>query len=258
MSSISSNTELMLVELRIRLPPFENARNITVKIYHSKDGHDKLFMGSFMTNPSTANANSWKIYNLTRILQHSIFHGEPVLNPDYVATEDMKERHAESGHVRDPRHVPHQNTDPLSVVPFSTEKVMLVVFAREKSSPSHFGSPSLIRTVKSSKYIKTERTSKGTGLRRHRRNHNSQHSIVINSLPTKAEAGVTLCRRVDMWVEFEKIEWGNRILYPRKYNAFRCEGACPTPLNETFKPTNHAFVKVIILQESIKFQEFQL
>ncbi|XP_018422154.1 PREDICTED: nodal homolog 2-A-like [Nanorana parkeri] len=246
MSSISSSTELKLVELRVRLPSFHRARNITVEIFHSKDGQHKLFMGSFMANPSAAKGNSWKIFNLTRILQSSIHHGEPILNPEYVAAEDMTERHTESGNVREPGQVPPPNTDPLPALHFSAEKVMLVVFAREKTSASHFGSPSLIKTVQSSKYIMPERTTKMAGLRRHRRNHNSHHSIVVNSLPAKAEAGAPLCRRVDMWVEFDKIEWGNRIIYPRRYNAYRCEGTCPIPLNETFKPTNHAFLKSLV------------
>lgn len=242
MSSISTNTELKLVELRVRLPSFKKASNITVEIYHSKDGHDKLFMGSFTSNPSAAKGNSWKIFNLTRIVQYSTHHGEPILNPDYVAAEDTTERHTESGNVREPSHGPHQNKDPLPAEYFSAEKVMLVVFAREKTSDNQFGSPSLIRTVQSSKYIMRERP---TGLRRHRRNHNSKNSIFVNELPTRTESGGPLCRRVDMWVEFDKIEWGNRIIYPRRYNAYRCEGTCPIPLNETFKSTNHAFIKVI-------------
>ncbi|XP_073479729.1 nodal homolog 2-A-like [Aquarana catesbeiana] len=241
MSSISTNTELKLVELRIRLPSFKKASNITVEIYHSKDGHDKLFMGSFMSNPSAAKGNSWKIFNLTRIVQYFIHHGEPMLNTDFVAAEDTTERHTESGNVREPGQVPHQNKDH-----FSAEKVMLVVFAREKTSDNHFGSPSLIKTVQSSKYVMRDWPTKVTGLRRHRRNHISENSIFVNGLPTRTESSGPLCRRVDMWVEFDKIEWGNQIIYPRRYNAYRCEGACPIPLNENFKSTNHAFIKSLV------------
>ncbi|KAM9310989.1 nodal homolog 2-A-like [Gastrophryne carolinensis] len=246
MSSISSNTELKLVELRIRLPSFENALHVTVEIYHSKNGQDMLFMGSFKTNPSDSKGSSWRIFNLTQILQHSIHYGEPNLNPEYVAAEDMAARHTESGNVREPGDAPEQNSDLLSAMYTPAERVMLVVFARERTSTSHFGSPSLIKTVQTSKYIMTERATKGTGARRHKRNHNSQH-VISNSLPTRdAEAGATLCRRVDMWVEFDKIEWGNSIIYPRRYNAYRCEGTCPTPLTETFQPTNHAFIKSLV------------
>lgn len=53
-----------------------------------------------------------------------------------------------------------------------------------------------------------------------------------------------LCRRVDMWVDFEQIGWDEWIIHPKRYNAYRCEGQCPTPLDETFSPTNHAYMQV--------------
>uniref|UniRef100_A0A8C4RCC0 TGF-beta family profile domain-containing protein n=1 Tax=Erpetoichthys calabaricus TaxID=27687 RepID=A0A8C4RCC0_ERPCA len=30
---------------------------------------------------------------------------------------------------------------------------------------------------------------------------------------------------------------------PKRYNAFRCEGECPSPVDESFKPTNHAYMQ---------------
>uniref|UniRef100_A0A8C5PNR6 TGF-beta family profile domain-containing protein n=1 Tax=Leptobrachium leishanense TaxID=445787 RepID=A0A8C5PNR6_9ANUR len=51
---------------------------------------------------------------------------------------------------------------------------------------------------------------------------------------------------IDMIVDFQKIGWESWIVYPRKYNAYRCEGACPIPLNETFNPTNHAYMKSVV------------
>lgn len=242
MSSISSSTELKLVELRIRLPHFGNTYNITVEIYHSTDGQDKHLMGSFKTNPKTQEDETWKTFNVTRILQKSIYWGESDSGVEYIPAEDlMPSRAIDSGQT--PRH----NTESRAGTPFPSDRAMLVVFAREKPTTRHFGSPSLIQTVQSSKYIMAERTTKGIGLRRQRRNHNPKHNMIANSMQARTnEAGVPLCRRVDMWVEFDKIEWGNRIVYPRRYNAYRCEGACPIPLNENLKPTNHAFVKVSI------------
>lgn len=45
-------------------------------------------------------------------------------------------------------------------------------------------------------------------------------------------------------VDFEQTGWGSWIVYPKKYNAYRCEGQCPSPVDETFKPTNHAYIQV--------------
>ncbi|XP_044138919.1 nodal homolog 2-A-like [Bufo gargarizans] len=242
MSSISSSTEIKLVELRVRFLPFEKSRNITVEIYHTKEGQDKLFMGSFKTNPTTQEDENWKIFNLTRILQNSIYQGEPDSSIEYIPAEDLvPSRALDSGQTS------QHNAEPLTDKPFALDRAILVVFAREKPTTRHFGSPSLIQTVQSSKYIMADRTTKGNELRRQRRNHNLKHNMIANSMQAIAkETGAFLCRKVDMWVEFDKIEWGDRIVYPRRYNAYRCEGACPIPLNENFQPTNHAFIKSLV------------
>ncbi|KAG8574298.1 hypothetical protein GDO81_009134 [Engystomops pustulosus] len=241
MSSVSSGTELKLVELRVRFPPFRK-KHITVEIYHSKEGQEKVFMGSFKTNPTTQKDESWKIFNLTHILRNSIHQGEPGSSDEYIPAEDLVHKEA-----IDAAQTPQDNTEHLTGKPFPSDRAMLVVFAREKATTRQFGSPSLIQTVQSSKYIMSERRTIGTGLRRNRRNHNPKHNMIANSMQARAkDVGVPLCRRVDMWVEFDRIEWGNRIVYPRKYNAYRCEGTCPIPLNESFQPTNHAFIKSLV------------
>ncbi|XP_075715634.1 nodal homolog 2-A-like [Rhinoderma darwinii] len=241
MSSISGSTELKLVELRVSFPPFGRTRTITVEIYHSKEGQDKLFMGSFKTNTTTQRDEFWKIFNLTRILQNSIYLGEPDSSVEYIPAEDLvPSRAIDSGQT------PQHDTEPLAGTTFPSDRAMLVVFAREKPTTRPFGSPSLIQTVQTSKYIMTERSTNGNGLRRQPRNHNPKHIKVHSMQPKAKEVGEPLCRRVDMWVEFDKIEWGNRIVYPRRYNAYRCEGACPIPLNESFQPTNHAFIKSLV------------
>ncbi|KAM4749154.1 nodal homolog [Rhinophrynus dorsalis] len=248
MSSISSSNELKLAELRIRLPSFEMSHDVTVEIYHTKEGQEKLFMGSFKTNPSVTMGSSWKVFNLTKMLQYYLHQGDKFTNGEFIEVKDMQERGHESnitGPMSEKGDAVQRNNDHAPVSYLPTERVVLVVFARDKPTANYFGSPSLIQTVESSKYVMSEKPVRVVDTRRHKRNRKAKSSIVVNTIPSRP-VGKTLCRRVDMIVDFDKIEWGNRIVYPKRFNAYRCEGACPIPLNETFKPTNHAYIKSLV------------
>ncbi len=61
----------------------------------------------------------------------------------------------------------------------------------------------------------------------------------------------SLCRKVDMWVDLIRSVGVTWIVYPKQYNAYRCEGSCPTPVDETFTPTNHAYMQVRISKHFI-------
>ncbi|XP_020636855.3 bone morphogenetic protein 2 [Pogona vitticeps] len=54
------------------------------------------------------------------------------------------------------------------------------------------------------------------------------------------------CQRYPLSVDFEEIGWSGWIISPRSYNAYHCRGACPFPLGENMRPTNHATVQSII------------
>jgi len=54
------------------------------------------------------------------------------------------------------------------------------------------------------------------------------------------------CRKVDYFIDFEKIGWGDWIIFPKHYNAYKCVGECRIPLTATKKPTNHAFIQSLL------------
>ena len=54
------------------------------------------------------------------------------------------------------------------------------------------------------------------------------------------------CRKVDYFIDFEKIGWGDWIIFPKRYNAYKCVGECRVPLIATNKPTNHAFMQSLL------------
>lgn len=47
-------------------------------------------------------------------------------------------------------------------------------------------------------------------------------------------------------MDFDEIGWSGWIISPKGYNAYHCKGACPFPLGQNQKPTNHATVQSIV------------
>lgn len=133
---------------------------------------------------------------------------------------------------------------------------MMVVFSEQRiRSPA----PSLLRTAQNSKHVTPQAVPPATPKggppgRRHKRNrlvpeHRPPPPEASPETETQAQAtpettARPLCRRVDMWVDFDQIGWDQWIVHPKRYNAHRCEGECPSPLDESFKPTNHAYMQV--------------
>ncbi|XP_069815633.1 nodal homolog 2-A-like [Dendropsophus ebraccatus] len=224
MSSISRNNDIRLAELRVHLPSLGKHQK-KVEIYHSKDGQEKVFLGSFQIDSSFTPESSWKYFNFTEMLNNYL-HRDKTYN-----TRRNSRKNGRS-----------ETYEEATCEGVSSERAALVVFTKDKPLSNLHGYPNLIQTVETSKYVTMD-----TGSTRLRKNRNLKHSMIMSNFPTRhIEDGRPLCRRVDMTVDFEKIGWGEQIIYPKKFNAYRCEGACPIPLNEIFKPTNHAYIKSLV------------
>uniref|UniRef100_A0A674I1I8 TGF-beta family profile domain-containing protein n=1 Tax=Terrapene triunguis TaxID=2587831 RepID=A0A674I1I8_9SAUR len=208
MTSISGSHEVRLAELRVRLPSFPQSHNVTVDIYHSHERKhqgnqtrvDRLFLGTFTSSPAVSHS-SWRVFNITSLLQSWLHQGVASGNGNGSSKAEPAVSHG------------------------VTDKVLLVVFSKDKPSAEPSRASTLIRTAETSKHVMIDNAAKELGNRRHRR---------------------SLCRRVDMIVNFEQTGWGSWIVYPKKYNAYRCEGECPAPVDETFKPTNHAYIQSLL------------
>ncbi|XP_075199131.1 nodal homolog [Anomaloglossus baeobatrachus] len=242
MSSVSSSSEVKLAQLRIHIPSFEISHNFNLDIYHSRKANN-LFLGSFKINPSNLKESPWQNFDLTKILHYFLQQGQK-----YIDTV-MKTKYVTEGNLDTNLHVVSEDTQhtPNKIYVSMAERVVLVVYTKDKSLDSISGSPSLIKAVESSKHVSLDKGPRLPGIRRHRRNRNENHHLFMNSAQFKPiENGKPLCRRVDMTVDFGEIGWKSWIVYPIKFNAYRCEGACPIPLNETFKPTNHAYMTSVL------------
>ncbi|XP_034752716.1 nodal-related 1 [Etheostoma cragini] len=250
MSSMSASDNVQLAELRIRLPAFTESSRASVDIYHSKDRcsgmhcpENKLFLGRLRAHPSSmVSPSSWKVFNMTEMLRGWLQqeHSSQRMEKDEVEVKEEEEQEQEG--------VQHPTAD----------RFMMVVFLRQ--NPNSQRMPTLIRTAEHSKYVSLDRervmTSSGSRprSRRAKRDHHTQqqgHRVAgagaaPPSKPTEEEEKGPLCRKVDMWVDFAKLGWSEWIVYPKQYNAYRCEGHCPTPIDESFTPTNHAYMQSLL------------
>ncbi|XP_061555255.1 nodal homolog 2-A-like [Phycodurus eques] len=229
MSSMSAGDHIQQAELRIRLPAFSESPGASVDVYHSCSDDScsgvKVFLGSLRAHHSSmrSSSSSWKVFSITRLL-HRWQQQEPSKHQPEDAERDLE-----------------------GIQHFTTNRVMMVVFARQNLDGQRM--PTLIHTAVHSKYVSLDREA-GSKTKRHRTKRFSQkHQRETRPMATLAGSEKKegpLCRKVDMWVDFKKLGWSQWMVYPKRYNAFRCDGACPTPVDESFKPTNHAYMQSLL------------
>nr|XP_040052938.1 nodal homolog 2-A-like [Gasterosteus aculeatus aculeatus] len=252
MSSMSASDNIQLAQLRIRLPSFTESHRASVDVYHSQGGQcsgtrcpgNRQFVGRLVAHPSSmASPSSWKVLNMTEMLQRWLQQEHPAQRMEEDEAE-VKEQEGQEG-------IGHPTAD----------RVTAVIFSRQHSNSLRV--PTLIRTAGHSKYVSLDRkrVTSGSGSRpRSRRSRRQSHGRqqrqrVAGAAPPSRPAEEEekeeeekghLCRKVDMMVDFAKLGWSEWMVYPKQYNAYRCEGSCPTPVDETFTPTNHAYMQSLL------------
>uniref|UniRef100_A0A4W3I136 Nodal-related 1 n=1 Tax=Callorhinchus milii TaxID=7868 RepID=A0A4W3I136_CALMI len=236
LSSISGQDSVQFAELRLHLSQIPVGTNATITIYHSRGREcagnqscqDRFLLGSFTADPSTTES-SWKVFNVTGLLD--VWTGlEPIEN----AQVSRPHRHIEArDHEAGEEH--------LKVI--REKLVMMVVFCKRNSSEG-LGAPTLLRTVESSKFRTSGKGNEDASGKRHKRN--KKERLAEGNSTSSQAAGQSLCRRMDMEVNFDHIGWGEWIIYPKTFNAYRCGGLCPSPVDEVFMPTNHAYMQSLL------------
>ncbi|KAM7391986.1 hypothetical protein PAMP_022632 [Pampus punctatissimus] len=257
MSSISTSHLVQQAELRIKLPAFSASKRATVDLYHSRKQSchpdstscqdERLFLGSFATSPSSTKS-AWKVFNVTALLKYWLYQGdgvpsqeasgEPETDEGSGAGDEGDTSSKNLGRQQRKKHHP------------TTNRVMMVIFFKHNLPQEGHAAYSLIHTVENSKYVTMDRVSSDSQSRRHKRNRMERVMVAGGAAPTAAPAAEAvqrpLCRKVDMWVDFDHIGWDEWIVHPKRFNAYRCEGECPSPLDDSFHPTNHAYMQSLL------------
>ncbi|KAM4719227.1 nodal homolog 2-A-like [Anableps anableps] len=236
LSPMSPSDNIHLAELRIHQPAFTESSTATVDIYHSSwercscsnCSESRLLLGRLRSHQSSVvSPSAWKVFNVTKMLRHWLHRGAPMQRMEEDVAE-MKEEHEQ-------QRIQHPTAD----------RVMMVVFS--KDTPCSQRMPTLICTAEHSKFVSLdrERLVPTSRLRSHREKRHEQTLQRKRDAAGKEEEA-HLCWKVDMWVDFEKLNWSEWIIYPKQYNAYGCDGRCPTPVDETFVPTNHAYIQSLL------------
>ncbi|XP_024141074.1 nodal-related 2 [Oryzias melastigma] len=233
--ALLTDIHIQAAELRIKLPLGLNASNITVEVHHQR----KQLVGVLTPSSLVTSSHSWKVFNMTNpLLGWLRGNSRTTVGPKRVSRRRKKKRGPpvldRPVYVASARKELH-----------NSDQALLVVFSHTGSDGNSKAKASLLHTAEQSKFLSPAEIKRVHGLKRRRskRGHREQTAI---SQVFRRGGEKSLCRRVDLHVDFIQIGWGSWIIFPKKYNAFRCEGTCPGPLGEDLNPTNHAYMQSLL------------
>lgn len=230
LSTLLSEHHVQAVELRIRDPMATGQRNVTVELRHHQDRPcpkrnvciEDQSLGFLPESSLISSSSQWRVYNVTDRLLRWMDN-----------TFSQRRRRTMRAKVKG------RTPSGVKVASAGMNRALLVVFSHEGSKDGEQDKASLLRTAERSKFLLS---AESQVLRRVKRQKSRRRND--KNEKGKENEKKNLCRRVDMYVDFNQIGWGSWIVFPKKYNAYRCEGACPNPLGEDFHPTNHAYMQV--------------
>ncbi|XP_068593049.1 nodal-related 2 [Cebidichthys violaceus] len=252
LKALLADKQIQAAELRVRLPRTASASNVTVAVYHqhgqachAHEGCQEQQLVGLLTESSlVTSSQSWKVFNVT----------EPLLSwlGGETATAKIQQRRGSRrrrvGKTKRGLSLPDQ---PVFVASPRREqdvsdRALLVVFSQTGSDESSKAKASLLHTAEQSKFLSPAEIKRARWPKRRRSKRGQIEQTAGSPQASSGGSEDSLCRRVDLHVDFNQIGWGSWIVFPKRYNAYRCEGSCPGPLGENLNPTNHAYMQSLL------------
>ncbi|XP_077482395.1 nodal-related 2 [Stigmatopora argus] len=232
-----SDKQIQAAELRIRLPP--SALDVSVAVYHQHGPEchpvsDVCRQGPQpvgLLGPSSlvTSSHSWRVFNMTGPLLAWL-------------------REKSIARVRRKRVARRRGGEAAPGLGSVSKRALLVIFSHTGSGRNRKAKASLLHTAERSKFLsagETGRSARRSSVERRRSKRGQREQGGDPRAPGRGD-DESLCRRVDLHVDFNLIGWGSWIIFPKRYNAYRCEGSCPGPLGAQFNPTNHAYMQSLL------------
>ncbi|KAM9336334.1 nodal-related 2 [Symphorus nematophorus] len=240
--ALLADKQIQAAELRIKLPRMPRASNITVEVYHQhgqaclmhKSCQKQQLVGLLTESSLVTSSQSWKVFNMTRPLLSWLRQKSAVRIRDKRVSKRRKVSLSDQ-----PVYVSRREQD-------VSDQALLVVFSHTGSDENSKAKASLLHTAEQSKFLSPAEIKKARWPKRRRSKRGQREQTVRSPQASKKGSEKSLCRRVDLHVDFNQIGWGSWIIFPKRYNAYRCEGSCPGPLGEELNPTNHAYMQSLL------------
>lgn len=243
--ALLADKQIQAAELRIRLP--RSAANVTVEVQHqdsqtcpANEGcQPQQLVGLLAQSASVPSSHSWKVFNMTDPLLSWLRHAAAarIRHKRLLRTKEA----TRTRRLLLPDTPAYARGEPAQDL---SERALLLIFSHTGSDQKSKAKATLLHTAEQSKFLSPADAGQAGWSRRRRSKRGHREQTVRSLQASKQGGGKAPCRRVDLRVDFDKIGWGSWIIFPKKYNAYRCEGSCPGPLGEDLSPTNHAYMQV--------------
>ncbi|KAM4623914.1 nodal-related 2 [Polymixia lowei] len=249
--TLLAEKQIQAAELRIQLPRTASVSNISVEIYHQHDRpcpthrtcQEHQLVGLLTASSVITSSQNWKVFNMTGPLLSWLEEKQTSRSRRKRVSRGWKMGKAKRDLL--PPDSPVHLSSPKRGQGVS-DRALLVVFSHTDSDENSKAKASLLHTAEKSKFLSPTEIKMVQRPKRHRSKRGQKEQTVRGPQVSKRGNEKALCRRVDLHVDFNQIGWGSWIVFPKRYNAYRCEGTCPSPLGEDLNPTNHAYMQSLL------------